>query len=83
MPIDWAANCAQDAQRVEGRMAAAPVKRCRGKSGLRKAAVPGNARAGSGGETFREPDGKRHRKQTARCRVGQPKPAPGQGETVG
>ena len=31
---------------------------CRGKSGLQKATVPGNARAG-------QPDGKRHRKHTA------------------
>ncbi|GHF36515.1 hypothetical protein GCM10017056_05450 [Seohaeicola zhoushanensis] len=41
----------------------------RGKSGLRKATVPGNARAG-------KPDGKRHREQTAPVRRGK-------GETVG
>ncbi len=41
----------------------------RGKSGLHKATVPGNARLG-------KPKGKRHRKQTARARTGK-------GETVG
>ena len=41
----------------------------RGKSGLPEATVPGNARAG-------QPDGERHRKQTAFVRKGQ-------GETVG
>ena len=41
----------------------------RGKSGLQEAKVPGNARAG-------QPDGQRHRKQTAFVRKGQ-------GETVG
>ncbi len=56
-------------------MAAAP-DRGRGKSGLQKATVPGNARAG-------QPDGKRHRKQTAHSQVGQPKPAVGKGEKVG
>ncbi|MGX0877638.1 hypothetical protein ACSSV4_002328 [Roseovarius sp. MBR-154] len=59
-------------------MAAAPCKGHRGKSGLHKTTVPGNARPG-------QPEGKRHRKQTApelcqgfafgKCR--------GQGETVG
>ena len=41
----------------------------RGKSGLHEATVPGNARAG-------QPDGERHRDETAR-------PWPGKGETVG
>ena len=41
----------------------------RGKSGLHKAMVPGNARLG-------EPKGKRHREQTAAFRRGK-------GETVG
>lgn len=40
----------------------------RGKSGLHKATVPGNARAG-------QPDGKRHRNETAHVRMGK-------GETV-
>lgn len=39
-------------------MAAVPCKGCRGKSGLHKTTVPGNARPG-------KPEGKRHRKQTA------------------
>ena len=39
-------------------MAAAPRKGRRGKSGLHKTTVPGNARPG-------KPEGKRHRKQTA------------------
>lgn len=56
-------------------MAAAPDWG-RGKSGLQKATVPGNARAG-------QPDGKRHRKQTASHQVGQPKPMWGKGERVG
>ncbi len=43
--------------------------RVRGKSGLHKATVPGNARAG-------QPDGERHRKQTARA-------CTGKGERVG
>ncbi len=50
-------------------MAAAPDGG-RGKSGLHKATVPGNARPG-------QPEGKRHRKQTA------PEPIRGEGETVG
>ena len=51
-------------------MAAAPdLIRGRGKSGLHKATVPGNARRG-------QPQGKRHREQTARVRAGK-------GETVG
>ena len=41
----------------------------RGKSGLQEAKVPGNARAG-------QPDGKRHREQSAPVRRGK-------GETVG
>jgi len=49
-------------------MAAATGNCRRGKSGLPKATVPGNARAG-------QPDGKRHREQTACLRTGQ-------GETV-
>jgi len=53
--------------RAEGWMAAG--FRLRGKSGLPEATVPGNARAG-------QPDGKRHRKQTAGSRTGK-------GETVG
>ena len=38
-------------------------RKARGKSGLHKVTVPGNARAG-------KPDGKRHRKQTARACTG-------------
>lgn len=47
-----------------------------GKSGLQEATVPGNARAG-------QPDGERHRNETASGEVGQPKPPAGKGETVG
>ncbi len=39
-------------------MAARGLRVLRGKSGLHKATVPGNARAG-------QPDGKRHREETA------------------
>jgi len=51
MMILLAVDCA------EGWMAA--ERDLRGKSGLPEATVPGNSRAG-------EPDGKRHRKKTAR-----------------
>lgn len=52
---------------AEGRMAAGG--NIRGKSGLHKATVPGNTRPG-------QPEGKRHREQTALVRGGK-------GETVG
>ena len=51
-------------------------KKARGKSGLQKVTVPGNTRAG-------QPDGKRHRKQTAVAQDLLALLSDGQGETVG
>ena len=66
LALTAAALCPYALRRAEGWMAAG--HRPRGKSGLPKATVPGNARAG-------QPDGKRHREETA--------PQRGKGETVG
>ena len=60
MVIDRTRHLPYPTSRAEGRMAA-PI--WGGKSGLPEAMVPGNARAG-------QPDGKRHREQTAPISVG-------------
>ena len=68
--------CQSSRGRLDGRFVIRLPDPRGGKSGLQKETVPGNTRAG-------QPDGKRHRNDTATPQVGKPKPRRGKGEKVG